>query len=31
MKRVGSFKEGNRMGICMLLIGNDSEVEIIRK
>ena len=31
MKRVGPFKEGNRMGICMLLQGNDSEVEIIRK
>ena len=31
MKRVGQFKKGNRMGIFMLLQGNDSEVEIIRK
>ena len=31
VREVQPFKDSNHLGICMILEGSDSEVEIIRK
>ena len=31
IKRVGPFRDGHQLGVCLILQGHDSEVEILRR